>query len=287
MMGKTWIDKKQLVIDIWARLRDGASPASLASDFEPSQRTIERLRQVAEAIENGQPVGEIADIGGWKTIRGANFKRFHKEFLDNYPSEQDGNQADNLPFLNLSTNQLWAIVSPIVESMWVPNPDEVPITLFERGSGFRTAVVRGRQFCWTQGMQERITSDTRGKGQIVKKFIGVEKVWYSNSEESVLLGVLQFLEQSQGKPIVHRYEELQESVIDYVRSSIRYQRGRVDSGWDSISKIWAAEQGGEKFDRENPYIAPGYTLMHEHPRLSGLVEEFKKDLRQIILSRPL
>lgn len=285
-MGKIWIDNKRLVIEIWVRLRDGASPASLASDFEPSRRTIERLRQVAGAIENGQRVGEIADIGQWKTIRGADFKRFHQEFLDNYPSERDGNQADNLPFINLSTDELWAIVSPIVESMWVPNPDEVPIS-FEGGPGFRAATAGGRQFCWTQDMQERITSDRRGNGQLIKKFIDVEKVWCSDSEEAILLAVLQFLEQSQGKPLVQRYEELQESAIEYVRSSIRYQRGRIYSDLDPIKKNWAAEQNGEKFDRENPYIAPGYTLMHQHPHLSGLVEEFKRDLRQIIFSRPL
>ena len=284
-MGVVWVDKKQLVIDIWVRLRDGASPASLASEFEPSQRTIERFRQVAEAIENRLPVGEIMAIGGWKPEKVANLKRFHQEFLNHYPTEQNGNQSDNLPFLDRSTKELWEIISTIIDSMWVPSPDEVSIS-FEGGPGFRTAKVGGLQFCWTQGMQERITSGSRGKRPIAKKFLGLKKVWFSDSEEAAFFDVLRFLEEARGRPIVARYEKFQGAVIEYLKSSIRYQRERVESGWNSINDIWAAERTG-KINREDPYIAPGFTLMHEYPHLDGLVEEFKKDLRQIVFSKVL
>ena len=73
-------------------------------------------------------------------------------------------------------------------------------------------------------------------------------------------------------------------MVDYVRRATEYKLGRVNNGWESISRIQGAELGGERIDRENRYIAPGYTLMEEHPRLRGLVEEFKRELRLIVLS---
>ena len=112
----------------------------------------------------------------------------------------------------------------------------------------------------------------------------VEKVWFSDGEEKDLLGALRFLEETRGKPIVNQYEELQKSVVDFVKSSVDYKFGRNYSGWNPISKIWAAEQVGEPFNKEDPFIAPGYTLMHEHTRLSGLVEEFKRELRRMVLN---
>lgn len=126
-----------------------------------------------------------------------------------------------------------------------------------------------------------------GKPLITKQVLTVEKVWLSDGEEAEFNQILRFLEDTRRRSIVNQYERLQSAAVDFVKSSVRYKFGRIYSDLDSIRKIWAAEQNGEKFDRGNPCIAPGYRLMHEHPRLSGLVEEFKRDLRQIIFSRAL
>lgn len=148
-MGIIWIDKKQLVIDIWARLRDGASPESLVSEDGPSLRTIERFRQVAEAIENGQLAGDIAKIGGWDVKRGRDFLAFYEEFREKISSEEEDGQTDHLRYQNLPVDLLWDIVSPIINSMWMPEPDKVPVDFSEVDPGFRIADVGSRQFCWT------------------------------------------------------------------------------------------------------------------------------------------
>ncbi|MDA0263707.1 MAG: hypothetical protein O3A93_00815 [Chloroflexi bacterium] len=193
---------------------------------------------------------------------------------------EDQGQEENISHDPLADRTLM-----LLENMWVPEPDQVPIYFMEGGPGFREAEVNGRAFCWTQGIQERMSWDRRAKRQVGKEVLSVVKVWFADVEETEFYEVLRFLEESQGRQITDRYEELQRAMVDYVRRATEYKWGRVNNGLESISRIQAAELGGEKIDEENLYIAPGYALMEEHPRLRGLVEEFKRELRLIVISK--
>jgi len=261
---------------VWERLDQGAEPHDLTEIT--SLRTVERLRSAREKLLKGIPRGEIDP--GWTPRYAKQIEEQLDEYLKHHPGDQKADGCNNVsaPLLKGAFIQL---VDRLVEKMWVPEPDDVPIYFIEGGPGFRTAEVRGSHFCWSQGDVEQDRWD--GRSWVTKNVLRVMKVWFTSAEEAQLEEVLKSVDDAQGSGLRQRYRDLQQETVDYVRRAISYQSGVDTSGWPSISTLWSMELAGQKIKLEDPDVAASHALMKNVPMHRGLVEEFRRDLQLAVL----
>jgi hypothetical protein len=114
---------------------------------------------------------------------------------------------------------------------------------------------------------------------VTEGVLTVVNVWSTDAKAAQLQQVLKSVDDDQGGGLGQRHSDLEQEMVDYVRRAIEYKWGVSTGGWPSIASLRAAELGGALFNPNNPDIADSYALMNDAPRLRGLVEEFKRDLR--------
>ena len=273
---------------IFVRVREGVGREELHKELSTRNRTtIYRAFNVVSQFQmrgisnlDDKTATEIAENSGYNTtvryVQNAFAKWDAWTKFDNDHSEDD--QQDRSPFYG----SWYDLLSLFVDKMWVPEAESFPSFMLRGGPGLRSVEVRGREFSWTQGSIERLRWDSRAKKRIPKIGLEIVSVWFTDTEEVALVQHLVSLDRANGGHLAKVYRELQTETLSYLKRIRIYKRGVQEDGWETISRIEDAELGGS-VNPENPYIAPGYNLMEEYPRLSGLVERFKSDVRIAIL----
>ena len=261
-MPKTWIDKQYLVLSIWTGLENGQKPHELAGEDGPSQRTIERLGQAKTLLENGRPDGEVAKVGNWKLTQAQALRRFHETYSESLPEGRESTLPEKAPPSREELNELGNRLDRLVESMWIPNPDHLPLDPAEVASGFHAVDVKERTFCWTQVGRR------------------VDRCWFTDAEEQWLLEIIELLPgDSHKRQRLEQYYALQAQAVDYIARCLKYQFGAYASGeLVPIPRLRSAWLGGEVIDENKDQIGDSYRLMNDYPKLRGLVEEFRRNL---------
>ena len=221
--------------------------------------TAHRVLAVKSRMDRGVAPGEMRTQGGWSLSKVREVEGWINEFYERHPELLDDEQAHRL---NWSHEGMAEFVGQLETKLWVPEPDDVPPDLIDPGSGFRTRVVGGRQFCWSQEDGE------------------VDHCWLTDAEVDRLRAAIRALDgQSQGNRISDRYEGLQAAGLDYITKVRKYVFGVYSGDLVPIRKIRAVLLGGDLIDRSRDQFTLSFELMDDLPRVRGQVEEFWRDLQ--------
>jgi hypothetical protein len=251
---------------------------------EKSRRTAERVMTARRGFDAKRSSFQLESSTGWIERTVSDVKGYYEEFRLIHPESMPKQEPKNYGSSDTGYSSIVYQDSKLTESMWVPEPDAVPIYSLEGGPGFRATEIAGRQFFWTQAMEERSVRHGRGR-RVSTQILVVVRVWFTEAEEAQLQTAIGFLDSKHGTVFAERYEELQKATVEYFRRTIAYNCGVATQGWTAIARIQAAERGGEIVNSKHPAIAPSYSLMSEAPTLRGKVEEFKKDLQLYAVGR--
>ena len=142
-------------------------------------------------------------------------------------------------------------ISPILDSMWVPHPDDLDeLNPFDQSTGFRIEQVGNRVLTWQQ---------VEGK---------ILRCWLRAEEEEVLKEVLDRLPEEDSGRLRVLYDRLQNRSVEYLGQAIESQKGFAMVG----------QFRGDNF-RGIPHLALRLRLTKETPRLIELVDEFIRSVR--------
>jgi len=194
---------RELALRVWEQLESGIDPAETDA---PSPRTAERLRDALRRFDLGYPDGEI--VKGWERLV-KELRPAFEEYRKTHPKPPIESKAH--PSRGGILSRLVPDISRLLDSMWVPHPDDMgELNPFDRNTGFRIEQVGNRDLAWQQV-----------EGKIVRCWLRVEE------EEEVLRDVLDRLPEQEAGRLRELYDSLQNRMMEYLGQVIESQKGGI------------------------------------------------------------
>ena len=193
---------REMALLVWKQLESGIDPADTDA---PSERTAQRLSDALRRFDLGYPDGQI--VKGWEKLV-KELRLAFEEYRKTQPKPLI--ESKTRPSRGGTVSILVPYINRLLDSMWVPHPDEMgEFNPFDRNTGFRIEQVGNRDLAWQQV-----------EGKIVRCWLRVE-------EEEVLREVLDRLPEPESGRLREFYDSLQNRMMEYLGQVIESQKGGI------------------------------------------------------------
>ena len=136
---------REMALRVWGQLESGALPEDTDAS---SLRTAQRLRDALRRFDLGYPDGEI--VKGWERLA-KELRRVYEEFRRLHPKTTPPIEPESRSTRGGNLSKTVPDISPILDSMWVPHPDDMnEVNPFDQSTRFRIEQVGNRVLTWQQ-----------------------------------------------------------------------------------------------------------------------------------------
>ena len=132
----------EIAIRVWEQLDQGKLPVDTDA---PSERAGVRLRGLLGRFDGGFKGGELGKE--WPKLSKILYP-FYQEYRKLHPKPILTPKLRPRPSRRVANSPAIPDISPLLDSMWVPDPDKIDLLPFDTGSGPRTNRVDGRRGQW-------------------------------------------------------------------------------------------------------------------------------------------